>query len=112
MAENHNSRHGSSGYEKSDVNITKILVVAVAIVVFIAVFLIWLRSYFVLTSEVETYQTVLSPQSTTLRELRAHEDEVLNSYKLLDPAKGIYQIPINRAMEVMADEAFATKAGK
>ncbi len=112
MSENHNTGHGASGYEKSDVNITKILIVAVAIVVFISIFLIWLRSYFVLTSEVETYQTVLSPESTSLRELRAHEDEVLNSYKLLDPAKGVYQIPINRAMELMADEAFQAKAGK
>ena len=34
----------------------------------------------------------------------AHEDEILNSYKVLDKDKGRIQIPVARAMELIAQE--------
>ena len=64
---------------------------------------------FMLTKEEIIYETVLQPESVPLRDLRAHEDEVLHTYKVIDAAKGIYQIPIDRALQLMADEAYRTK---
>jgi hypothetical protein len=37
-------------------------------------------------------------------ELRKLEDESLNSYKIIDEEKQIYQIPIDRSKELMLDE--------
>jgi hypothetical protein len=39
-----------------------------------------------------------------LRQFRAGEDEVLNSYGWVDPAKGVVRIPVDRAMELVAKE--------
>ncbi|MEW6051538.1 MAG: hypothetical protein AB1644_10810 [Candidatus Zixiibacteriota bacterium] len=98
--------HGAGGYEKRDVNMKLVLLWTVASVLFIVISLVVINSYFVLTTEDVVYQSVLKPQAVTFRELRAREDQALNSYKVLDPAKGIYQIPIERAMELVADEAY------
>jgi hypothetical protein len=65
---------------------------------------------FLSTSEELVDQTVYKPQSTAIRELRAREAEELNSYKLLDPNKKIYQIPIDRAIKLMADEAYMKRS--
>lgn len=97
------------GYEQRDVNVKSFVMVVVAIVVFITIVLVILNEYFITARERQVYQSVLQPESVTLRELRAHEDEVLNAYKGLDPQNGTYQIPISRAMKLIADENFLTK---
>lgn len=95
----------SAGYEKRDVNVRNLILIAVLCVVIIVVAVAWVRVYFIKISEEEIYQSVLKPGSITLQELRAKEDNVLNTYRIIDPSKGIYQIPIDRAMELLADEA-------
>jgi hypothetical protein len=102
----------STGYEKKDINVKMIIVVAAAIVVLIIVLIVWIDSLYQITREQTIQTSVLQPQSASLRELRAHEDEVLNSYKLLDSAAGKYQIPIDRAIELMAEEAYQSRAVK
>jgi hypothetical protein len=44
-----------------------------------------------------------------LREVRAAEDRVLNSYGWVDREAGIARIPISRAMEILADEGLPTQ---
>lgn len=39
-----------------------------------------------------------------LREQQAREESVLSTYKLLDADRGVVQIPIERAMELVANE--------
>lgn len=99
----------SSGYEKKDVNVAKIVGFTIAIIVFLAAVLIFLNEYFVYSKENLIYEEALKPGSKDLRELHAREDEELNSYKVLDARKGVYQIPIDRAMQVLADEYFQKK---
>jgi hypothetical protein len=98
--------HSDDGYEKKDINVTKVFLFVGLSAVFLLVAILFLNNYFTSATEEQIYNAVLKPESVTLRELRAREDETLNSYKRLDSAKGIYQIPIERAMKVMADEAF------
>ncbi len=50
------------------------------------------------------YQHVEQP-SMELIELRQQEYETLNSYAELDADEGLYRIPIQRAMELMVEEA-------
>ncbi len=101
-----------TGYEKKDLNVRMVLLVAVIIIIVLVIFVTWIDSLYQITRE-ETIQTnVLAPQSDTLLNLRAHEDEVLNNYKLLDPATGKYQIPVDRAMELLAERAYQAQTTK
>ena len=43
-----------------------------------------------------------------LREAEAEADRLLEQYSVLDEDEGIYRIPIDRAMELMANEAYTT----
>jgi hypothetical protein len=94
------------GYEISDINVRTIILIAVAVIVVVIISLIVLNEYFLSVKEGYAYDMVLRPESMTLRDLRVAEDETLYSYKLLDSARGRYRIPIGRAMELLAEEAF------
>ena len=97
---------GPSGYEKQDVSVSKVVLWGVMSILVVIVVIIWGLDYFTAVKEEIVQEQVLSPQSVALRELRAREAEELGSYKLLDSAAGVYRIPIDRAMELMADEAY------
>lgn len=108
MSDNQNQTE-STGYEKSDVNVSYLIKLAISLVVVIVIVVVLLNEFFVVSREEIFDQVVLSPQSKALRELRAHEDEVLGSYGVVDAKKGVYRIPIDRAMKLVADEAFAKR---
>jgi hypothetical protein len=115
MNDHEQNNNSQSGYEKRDANAAKIIGYGVAGVVLIVVILIFVYQLFISTSEELVDEMVLKPQSAAIRELRAREAEELNSYKLLDPEKQIYRIPIDRAIKLMADEAYLKRtkeAGK
>jgi len=100
------------GYEKRDIPAGKIITFGILGAVLIIVMLVIVTNMFFTESEKMVEDVVLKPQSVAIRELRARETEELNSYKLLDPEKGIYQIPIDRAIELMADEAYRDRMKK
>jgi hypothetical protein len=54
------------------------------------------------------------PKATApvLADYRASQQEKLNGYKVLDPAKGIYAIPIDRAMDLVIQEQNAKNSRK
>ena len=93
-------------YEKSDVATKKLFIAAGSLVIFIVVIIVALNSFFLASKEQQIYDAVLKPTSTELRELRVRENEALTTYKMLDKQNGVVQIPIERAMKLMADEAF------
>jgi hypothetical protein len=101
--------HPTGGYEKRDVSVGKILVISMVGLVFIVLAIIVMMDYFVTTRESLINEMVLSPESATIRELRAREAEELGSYKLLDSASGRYRIPIDRAIELTSDEAYRAR---
>jgi NADH:ubiquinone oxidoreductase subunit 4 (subunit M) len=105
-AKQHHTEHADVGYEKRDVNLPLLIIVSVLTLVVIVAALVLLSQYFVTAKEKVVYEMVLQPESSALRELRARETEILNSYKLLDSTKGVYRIPISRAMELMAEETY------
>jgi hypothetical protein len=95
-----------AGYEKSDVNILKVTLYTIGIVVFLTVVLVLLDNYFTITKESLYNEVVLKPESIDLRQIRAGEDEILLNYKVLDAEKGVYAIPVSRAMKLIAEEDF------
>ena len=97
--------HSDSGYEKRDVNVLKLGLIALVCVILLASAAGWVWTYFVRVSEETMYKTQLQPGSLTLDQLRAHEDSVLYRYGIVDTAAGTYQIPIDSAMKLLAAEA-------
>jgi hypothetical protein len=102
----------SQGYEKSDVSIKKVFMWASGIALSIIVVVIILNSFFISEMEKQVYESVLKPESVELRDLRAREIETLTSYKVLDEFNGVIQIPVERAMQLIADEAFEKQLQK
>jgi hypothetical protein len=64
-----------------------------------------LSDYFTVMETEAVYQAQLKPESVTLNELRAEDEKILTTYKLIDAEKGVYRIPIERAMHLLAEEA-------
>jgi hypothetical protein len=102
----------NSGYEKSDVKPTSLFLAAAIVIVVLIVIIVAINEFFLSSKEQMVYDAVLSKESAELRDIVAKDAEILNNYKVLDADKGIYQIPIDRAMQVMADESFEARLDK
>ena len=105
-------KSGEAGYDTHEANLKPIIIIGIVSIVLLVLSLILIDQYFIAAKERLVEEVVLAPQSIALRELRAREDETLNSYKVIDTTKGIYQIPIDRAMELIAKEAYENQQGK
>jgi hypothetical protein len=96
--------HGSAGYEKKDVNVPMILWVSAATALLIVVSVLFVRDYVIMESEKATYEIRLKPDNPQLLELQAWEEAELATTRILDSTKGIYQIPIDRAIELTIEQ--------
>ncbi|MCC7460567.1 MAG: hypothetical protein IT286_04605 [Proteobacteria bacterium] len=92
--------HEVAGYEKSDVNVKKVVIALAGCVALIGFFMVVLDQYFLISTEKMYFKHVLEPESIEFKELTQKETQVLSNYKVLDKNKGVYQIPIQRAMEL------------
>ena len=99
-----NEVNQADGYEKKDVNVPVIIAISLFSIVVIVVMIVVLIDIFKIQKENVVYDSVLSQESKELVELRTSEFETLNNYKLLDVEKGVYQIPIKRAMQLLTEE--------
>ena len=98
-------------YETKDVNVKKIAGYTLAVVILLTAIMIFLNEYFVFEVE-EIKQERNNVPSSELRDLNAREEEMLNSYKVLNADKNQYQIPMDRAMKLLADEAYEKQKNK
>ena len=99
------SENGGVDYERRDANPRKIMIATVSLLAVVVALIIGLTELFKMTVEEQVTEAVLKPPSVQLMDIVAKEQEVLNNYKIIDAAKGVYQIPIARAMEIVAEEA-------
>ena len=100
--------NNSAGYEKRDVNISMVIGLSVLSVVLLIIILVFLIDYFVESKEQMIYEAQLQPESADLNSLLVAEEEELTSYKVLDIERGVYRIPVDRAMELLVKEASNT----
>jgi hypothetical protein len=101
-AQPHPSDNG--GHEMSDFSWTTVLwlipLSVITLLVFFYVCIEWFKG--AKDNEISQKQSEFVPSELYL--LHAKESEILSSYKWLDKEKGRVQIPINRAMELVAQE--------
>jgi hypothetical protein len=102
----HKNNSSEPGYEKRDISVARVTIYGIVGVVIVIIVIIFGVDYFTAVTERAVEEAVLKPQSVPMRELRAREIEELTTYAVLDSAQGVYRIPIERAMELVADEAY------
>ncbi len=116
-------------YEKSDVQIAKVVRAGVGLIGIVAVFfvLMWMLQSVLLRFE-QGAQAPRHPLASTLARtepplprlqpnpradllaLRAEEDSVLQTYGWVDKGRGIVRVPIERAMEIVAQRGLPARA--
>ncbi len=101
-AQPHHAENG--GHEMSDFSFTSVMwlipLSVIVLVGFILLCLYWFRG--AKDNEIVTKQGQYVP--TELQAYHTQEDEILNSFKVLDKDKGRVRIPVARAMELIAQE--------
>lgn len=94
-----------AGYEKRDVNIPMIIIIN-GVLMILFIFAIWFvyQMYFHTQAELVNSE-VVQPQLDSLRQARILEREPLYQYQLLDSEAGVYRIPVDSAMKMLAIKA-------
>jgi len=106
------ARNPETAYENSDWHVPAIGIVLAMLLVLVAVAVIALYLGFrTAASDVERSLTVAMPQPALqatpqqdLAQLRAREEQLLNTYYWVDRDKGIVHIPITEAMKRLATQ--------
>lgn len=93
------------GPEQDDPNAAMTVVVAVVGCVLVFVIVVALQAVFYEARDAEFDRKVVSVRPEQLRSLRSEHLEQLNSYRWVDREAGVVAIPIDRAMELMVQEA-------
>jgi hypothetical protein len=101
-----NQESKKAGYDTHEANIKFIITLAVICIIILAISIVIVDQIFTISREKLIHDIVLAPESIALRELRSREDEALNSYAVIDTVKGIYRIPIDRAMTLVVNETY------
>lgn len=98
------TQHGT-GYDRHDPNARFIALVGLATIVFLIAAIFGVQYYHDRVHEEQVFIKVMEPESEMLLNLRARENEQLHSYQYIDREQGTVRIPIERAMELLVEEA-------
>lgn len=98
-------------YRIYDVKTGRVAMIGIVGIILLVIAMYLTNQYFLATTHQQIDDVMLMPPSAELEALRAREDSLLNSYRLIDSTRRIYQIPIDSAMEMMADSAENVKPG-
>lgn len=98
------------GYERSEPNALKIGLLTVIISFSIVGFSYAVYYWYVGQMEYTRHVEVEVPLWQETRDVRAYETERLTQYKYFDKAKGSVQLPIDKAMDLLVQEAGTGKS--
>jgi hypothetical protein len=108
MAENDNKSNDDARrawYRIYDVKTGRVAMIGIVGIILLVIAMYLTNQYFLATTHKQIDDVLLMPPSAELEALQAREDSLLNSYRLIDSTQGVYQIPIDKAMEMLADSA-------
>lgn len=91
---------GISAGQIAAIAFTMMLVVAIAA----TIVFFWATK----TAQVAKQEAVDAENYTTLREARSDARDKMENYRVIDEQEGVYQIPIDRAMDIVATERYGT----
>tara|TARA_B100000427_G_scaffold147499_1_gene122560 strand:- start:9265 stop:9564 length:300 start_codon:yes stop_codon:yes gene_type:complete len=91
-------------YETQDIPVKPVAIGGLVFVIIVAMTLYLLYEYTDRVVDNSIHDNKLSKRSEQLMDLQKSENDALNSYKLIDKEKQIYQIPIDRSKELLLNE--------
>jgi hypothetical protein len=127
--ESHVAEHPNVGHEESAVELRPILLFALILVVVSALSFagVWLMLDFLRLNRARTdtpLSTLADPQSLPpaprlqvfpsrdLQQTRQMEDVILHTYRWVDRDAGVVGIPVERAMQVLAERGLPARGGR
>ncbi|HXN47380.1 MAG TPA: hypothetical protein VN893_12115 [Bryobacteraceae bacterium] len=99
----------AAGFETTEPRSGAIALVGAGIVILLVLVIVGVEAYYDRVRDQQIFVKQLQPVSEDLKALRAREDTDLNSYRYIDRAKGSVRLPINRAMDLLVEEAHAKR---
>jgi hypothetical protein len=95
----------TDGYDKGEPKSWFIAVLGLGTIVILVAVILGVQFYFDHVSEQQVYQKQMVPIFDDLRNVRAKEDAELHSYQYIDRNAGVVRLPIERGIELLAQEA-------
>ena len=104
-------RHASpsEGFDHQEPRAKSIVLLAIASVILLVLVIVGVTAYFEYLYRDMVQEKVLSAPSAQLNDLRDRETQQLTKYSYIDKDSGLVRIPVDRAMELFAQEAAGGK---
>ncbi len=99
----------TAGFDTAEPRARSIALLGAAMVITLVLVIAGVQVYFDHVLEQQIFVKQLEPVSADLKALHAREDTDLHQYRYLDRAKGTVRLPIERAMDLVIEEAHAKK---
>jgi hypothetical protein len=94
--------------EEQEPNTPLTAVVGLVFAILLFVVIVLLQAFFYRAEDEENVRKVVAVAPEALSQLRAQQEELLHSYKIIDPQKGVIAIPIDLAMELFVQDGGKT----
>lgn len=101
-----------SGYDKHEVSVLGIALVALGSIIFLVVSGALLDTYYVMEREKIAYEQTLKPRDERLITLRSQEEKRMHGYGYADTTKVMAHIPVDSAIQEVLKEYQAKQAGE
>ncbi len=90
--------------EQQEPNTPLTAVVGLGFAILLFVVVVLLQALFYGAEQRENQRKVVAVAPQELSQLRAQQEELLHSYKVVDPQKGVVAIPVDLAMQILVRE--------
>jgi hypothetical protein len=97
------------GFDRAEPSARAILLFAIGSLGLLVLTILAIQQYFDHIWSEAVYEKVLAPPSEQLKEVRGRDDWNLTHYLYMDKASGQVRIPVDRAMELVLQDAAAGK---
>ncbi len=95
----------AANFEATEANTRFIALFGASTLIALVAIIFGLQWYVDRSEQQQIFVKVLEPVSEDLKALHAREDAELNSYQYIDRTKGTVRLPIDRAMQLLAQES-------
>src|SRR5579864_4793242 len=99
----------SQGFDRAEPSAGAITTFMIGSLILLVLTILAIQQYFDHIWSEAVYEKVLAPPSELLREVRGRDDWNLTHYMYMDKASGQVRIPVDRAMDLMLQDAAAGK---
>src|SRR5580698_6767796 len=99
----------SEGFDRAEPSAGAIATFMVGSLILLVLTILAIQQYFDHIWNQAVYEKVLAPPSEQLKEVRGRDDWNLTHYLYMDKASGQVRIPVDRAMELILQDAAAGK---